>query len=522
MGLIYFKARQVRIWLGREDETHEPFRACHAVSLIKMFAQPDLSYSDQIARDWCEQLFSIPHFADDSKWTAVRRLLDRMWFRRVWVVQELGLSRRATFYCSDAQFTRTELYEFVRLLEYHRDGIFMTYDIDVRLLRLGKRYYNATWGGGRIELGSDPQQAETFFDIMAQTRGLKCTDRRDSVYAFLGHPSAFKRHKLDVDPYYWYPRNYYASRPTIISPNYNKSVSYRGVYTELAINAIKTHGIGLQVLSHVCHNQETIEADFPSWVPIWNIINQASSFHGCESFYRASGSLPSTALNIYTPVGDLCSSRMSLRALRLGVMRYIIQKPVGSSVATLAETLFPERAEGLTYVAGSDDHKMNALDWQDVLQNSHSVVNDWSAFALTLTAGLMTTHESLAACSVGQNLSRHTKGLDCYIRYCERGPTHTLSEEDKEIAEYFNLDLYRSALFRGFYITTNSRYGLAPLIAQEGDEIWLPMGATMPFLFRPLSEAVYKIIGQTYLHGSMKGESVEGKTEKDFRTIILC
>ena len=514
MGLIYFKAHRVRIWLGQDDEP--TYRACHAASLVKKFAHPYRSRLGITSRDVSEELLRQHKDSENLYWAALHRLLERAWFKRVWVVQELGLSRRATFYCGETQFTRDELYDFVLLLEHSKTGLLVSYDIDLRMLKLGRRYHQATWGSGRIELGSDPVEAETFLDILSTTRGLKYTDDRDTIYAFLGHPSAFKQHRLDDSPYHWYPQNYYDSRTAILVPSYETFNTFSKTCTDLAISAIQNRGIGLEVLAHVAHDDTTIAQNVPSWAPIWTMTKQAAHFHQYNVHYAASGVLRQIPPDIHIPIGGVCTSRLSLRALRLGTIRFATTEPGTLSVETLVETLFPERVAGAAYL------KMHALDWPDATSRSRDSYNDWSALAMTLTAGLITTDVDLAPGPAEKHLTRHVHGMESYLRRYERGPPQIQSSEDDDIAEYFHMDLGRAAQSRVFYVTFNNRFGLAPMIAQEGDQVWLPLGTKMPFVLRPLSEAVYKILGQTYLHGLMHGEAIKNKTESAFRTIVLC
>jgi hypothetical protein len=510
MGLIYFKARQVRIWLGQDQEA--VYRADHAASLIRRFAHPFRDISESDARELSEKLFRQHKEADNVNWRALHHLLNRGWFKRVWVVQELGLSRSATFYCGATHFTRDELYDFVFLLQHSKPGLLISYDIDLRMLRLGQQYSKATWGSRHARLGLGSEEAATFLELLEKTRGLKCKDDRDMIYAFLGHPLAFKKGNLDRP----YAHSYYEKWPTIVQPDYNDSVSFYRACTELAISAIRDSRIGLQVLGHVAHENETIDPEAPSWVPLWNVLKQASHFHGYNAHYAASGCLHATPVSVYTPSSDPCKSRLSIRALRFATIRNITKEPGTLSVQTLVETLFPERAAGSNYLT------MHALDWPEAQSRSRSSVNDWPAFAMTLTAGLITTHAKLVPVPAGEHTDLHILGLESYLRRYERGPPRIQSQDEDEIAEYFQLDLFRAAQSRAFFVTANCRFGLAPMCAKEGDQIWLPRGAKMPFVFRPLSESVFQLLGQAYLHGAMHGEAVEGRTERAFQTVFVC
>jgi hypothetical protein len=50
---------------------------------------------------------------DEGEWTDFHTLLLVPWFSRVWVAQEIGLSRNAVFHCRDASCTRQKLDRFL-------------------------------------------------------------------------------------------------------------------------------------------------------------------------------------------------------------------------------------------------------------------------------------------------------------------------------------------------------------------------------------------------------------------------
>ena len=89
---------------------------------------------------------------------------------------------------------------------------------------------------------------------------------------------------------------------------------------------------------------------------------------------------------------------------------------------------------------------------------------------------------------------------------------------DSEGADCFKHNLWG---FAALFLTREGRFGLGPDITYFGDEIWLPLGARMPFVFRPTGKGTYKVIGQTFLYNAMDGEMVHGKSEEDFEVVTL-
>lgn len=87
-------------------------------------------------------------------------------------------------------------------------------------------------------------------DLLNHGALLDCSDPRDHVYAFLGHPLA---------------RNQDGS-PSVF-PDYVKSVDQ--VY--LDVSCMLLQRFGLRLLSSVEHRDATIKEELPSWVVRWNV-----------------------------------------------------------------------------------------------------------------------------------------------------------------------------------------------------------------------------------------------------------
>ena len=83
MSRVYTRAQQVCIWLGEADRDSEI-----AINFIKD-EMKELKNFDRISSD--EQY--------SQQWRALMSLMQRPWFFRRWVVQEIALARAATVYC---------------------------------------------------------------------------------------------------------------------------------------------------------------------------------------------------------------------------------------------------------------------------------------------------------------------------------------------------------------------------------------------------------------------------------------
>ena len=87
--------------------------------------------------------------------------------------------------------------------------------------------------------------------------------------------------------------------------------------------------------------------------------------------------------------------------------------------------------------------------------------------------------------------------------------------------EKFWLDMRLVCEGRSFLFTRKGYYVLGPCIAKPGDVCCVLFGATVPFILRKVDEAPhYKLIGEAYIYGLMRGEAVN-LIPKD-KEFILC
>ena len=105
MDAIYKRAERVLIWLGHADEFTDD-----AVSALKMVsAIPPDRYGVVTAADWFDQgpVFARLGAGQSPRWQhwlGLLLLLDRPWMKRVWIIQEVVLSRNAVVMCGDYVF----------------------------------------------------------------------------------------------------------------------------------------------------------------------------------------------------------------------------------------------------------------------------------------------------------------------------------------------------------------------------------------------------------------------------------
>lgn len=96
--------------------------------------------------------------------------------------------------------------------------------------------------------------------------------------------------------------------------------------------------------------------------------------------------------------------------------------------------------------------------------------------------------------------------------------SHTLSYEF-EFNTAAGQPMLRSG--RAFFVSTTGFMGLVPKDAVPGDEVFIFLGADVPFVVRKLQNGFFKFLGECYVYGLMHGEAMEGLAEEKKKEIIL-
>ncbi|KAK7948423.1 uncharacterized protein PG986_009309 [Apiospora aurea] len=208
---IYVRAERVLVWLGPTDE-----QAGLAFDTLERFAQDDGTSDASI---------TLKHIESDratERRSALEKLLQRPWFSRMWVIQEVVVARvRATgsgFYVlSDGKATRA----------------------------VGIGQWRAIFHDFQ-----DPKRDEALYIrvLIKSSSDKEATDLRDKVYALLGIASeAFSQG---------------------ITVNYEDSV--QNVYIDCTKHILRSRS-DLRVLSIIRQkNRGSQVAGLPSWVPDWS------------------------------------------------------------------------------------------------------------------------------------------------------------------------------------------------------------------------------------------------------------
>ncbi|KAK4209161.1 heterokaryon incompatibility protein-domain-containing protein [Rhypophila decipiens] len=266
MGRIFSYAARVLIFLGEADDDSDL-----AMEYIHDLYSPDTNWALDEST------------SKGQVYNAVRRLLARPWFRRVWVIQEVLMAREATIICGTKTFPWTAMREVCAVAANPPEGIWseedqlclQTKDIPfVARARKGDFWPRVVQGEEEEEeeevdesprlLPSDPFDRQIVtFETLCRSRGCEATDPRDKIYALLPLLSS--------------PRS-----PVAIEPNYADPAAK--VFVDCMSYLLPYWG--LQLLCAV--QSPPVTPGLPSWAPDWTLAPQRSILGGAGASQKGS------------------------------------------------------------------------------------------------------------------------------------------------------------------------------------------------------------------------------------------
>lgn len=207
---IYRLASRVIVWLGTTSNNLDVFSVVGLLhDLIRLTKNPAIS-----AKDLCEM---VKDSRFSPRWPALVSLLNKPWFARVWVIQEVAVATKVeAVYCSHnfdwamlnvviKMFDRKETADFLVTTLAGQDATEnVRHLIAMIYLRKAVLEHAVARMGKRFSLGH----------LLAEFRGFQATDSKDKVFAFLG---------LSAD-----------ESQKNLTPNYSKSLSTQDVYLDAA------------------------------------------------------------------------------------------------------------------------------------------------------------------------------------------------------------------------------------------------------------------------------------------------
>ena len=469
MSRIYGHAQTVRIWLG--EATDDSSEAVRVVTQLQI--QPDLR---SVKFDGQELS------ADQLR--AFTSLCKRTWFKRMWVVQEYALARRAVFHCGSDRFSWTNIRDSIlgtmknivtnpfgpldqRYLVAIDSGIM---DAMTEIRHLG--YVSDTTREGEQH---NIVQALGIFQTLSR---LNATDPRDKVYGCLGLLPDFEE---------------------LILIDYNSPVE--------TVYAVTTYALFCQMKCFVplCYKStksEIVSTELPSW-----------SLDFSHAFYK-----DKALFDYFSAAGEWGSWTAPRLVYPLLWMR---------------STFFDEIVS-THHVDPEIEADMG--DWYDVTRQRFLHTRWRSFFGLELDK---TRHETYVGGGSMENAYWRTvicdlcrrdvfptwsrvqfKDINPFVKWIRNPKSHDIRRLDPDWDQNRFVVAYHTALSsatvtKNAYLFRTKRgfIGMSTRTSdlQAGDHLHFIHRGNVPFALRPVRhdnrESVFELVSQCYVHGIMDGEA---------------
>ena len=479
MPHIYEAAQTVLVWIGREDDQIQ-----RAFSQARRLVAARETLNTGYPNSANSSSTNNPQepFSDISK--DLFSILQRDWFRRVWVIQEVSVCRRATVVCG-----------------------YLTIDWDdlgaaLFVIALPGRVVDGPWNKSSHAIFEqrrefDKSQRPHLSQLLVRHQDSLATNAEDKIYALLG----------------------LADEPSQLQVTISYDIPINDIYQRVAVSCL-THDRNLSILGSV-EAASTSRMCLPSWVPDWSVSRTTNAL----TFHDEFSSTPT----LYTAAGD---------------SQYVWKQPKSKHGLLLSGFQF----DRITLVGYADEHSVKAnsftrrqyleigrikLRWQLSCErvagvrskNQRYVTGEdiLDAYWQTLCAGctletfntvrqeFLSFDEAMKTLSVLHKVNLSSSSLVItfmfYCYYIQRfyfphfGITPPLDWKGFSDRMVF-------AMGRRMARTSEGYIGLVPATTRPGDCVWLLEGGTVPFILRREGTTL-RLVGEAYIHGIMKGEAFD-------------
>ncbi|KAH8731578.1 heterokaryon incompatibility protein-domain-containing protein [Phaeosphaeriaceae sp. PMI808] len=451
MSEIYKRARLVTCWLGcHENDSHLAF---HLLALIEAGHLQTL-----------DDLFSPLR----SPVQAAASLVQRPWFRRLWVVQEVALASALELRCGSSSISADVFFEATLKLS--------SVVSDPPMPWLLKPYWN-TLKLGQLRAQVSAGQNHSFPHLAQNLSGWNCKRSHDRLIALFG--LVFREKQA------WFTPSY-----SISSPEFYTEFARKHIHMTGSLDILHFAGYG-DTVSHglfKADGQTVLQVnppadDIPSWVPDWRVqsrpLTLSANPENWSTAFSATESHPDFKLNDCT---------LQVRARRVDKIKF-------------CGWLY---CEWLGRRLRITEHELFNL-WFNMAQQFLKDADVESMFASTLVMdGRVGVTERQG---IGANLTDvpglfrrwAAKNLD---KCRENGKGNWKDGiEDSTRYGYIAEEICRD---RNFFITEAGRLGLGSVNASPGASIYLIHGLKVPFVIDH-GPGRHVLRGECYVHGLMEG-----------------
>lgn len=495
MAIIFGRAKKVLVWLGpQENRPHDVFRMLSTLAKlwisreVRKVREGELRPLSWANVEITEMLALEPW--DEDLWVAIHELVNRPYFRRTWIVQEIAVANDPRILCGSLEISWTHFsyaaaYLSKSLYHLHQNSS----DAGVTRISTIRNMRSAYQSGATIELA----------DVCITSQTLQATHGQDKVYGFLG----LLRGKTEHTPL-----------GHLLRIDYN--LPARVVYLHAAQYSI----LERQDL-RICHYKAFLPegpVGSSSWAPDWSVDRGLAQTIALRPHNKIQGRIKgfinfdsdTMRLNGYqidriSCVSDPLTSEDPLPDIQrimvfLGRGKTAIHLP-GNEIVTAQDLEHViERLKRVTYLGSESEYE---AIWRTLIANT----------ALFVAAPL-TFRQHFDA--VVDSLRLRARGISwkC-IKACDATEMDPLSRsrlyrdpeaqrlwhrsQAQDAGPYYR-ELVNTIGRRVFFATEKGYIGFGSPGGQVGDSITILKGGWSPFILRQRGD-VFHMVGDAYVHG---------------------
>ena len=504
MRRIYSGAAEVNVYLGTQRDGSEniPYLLVKVIEAGVRCSKAGLidGNLNSHAGPGVLEEFRLPD-PKDKAWHELEFFFMRDWFRRIWVIQEVTLAKKAMVTCGNWSLPWDSV----------MDGLFKAYLLCAgRFLKGtdthdGYQIGTATTAFAQLNFLHDLKNENKAFkpwkliDLLQVGRLSSASHAHDYCYALMGLSQELGTQDLTID----------------------YSLSTEAVYRQFSRFFVQ-QGHGVNVL----YNAHTRKLSLPSWIPDWSVrdiapigISSTPSGKIEANPAAAAATCHTSDIRLHNENPDVLIVRAVLfdsiktigRMHKRATMKQEVKingkvedythpniALVGDCISELHELLFKDGSHAV-YATGEDQAD---ITWRtlscDCAKNSQQrappeYINYYRSLLLSIKASYPTCslpHEpyftSLTWNEAVQNMMREAKDA------------------------LFMLELMKiHCLLRRRGRTSNGYVGQFPVDARKGDVVCVPLGSAVPFVVRRVRGESFTLVGECYVHGIMQGEIFE-------------
>ena len=482
MQHIYAKAAHVVAWIGPNE--HESDRAMRwiqhhgkAAHELGIGSKPELRFrallredtddvnaadlqpAKALARDVVQQ-FTMVDPEHRATFLALSKLLDRAFWNRMWIVQEMTHGRALSFRCGDMVVGEEHFHHALRLL---RNGLFvqeLSGNVQARET-VGAEVFSIETMNPVVLLKL--RRAKQMFPLIYLLRHLQhfdASDPRDMVFAVLNCAS-----------------------DTRLQPDYRTPCE--SVFVETTLSMLKDGFFDILTLCDPRNHKRPL----PSWVPDFTIKQKVNALQQ-RALTRQTRPMRTVLQPEFNACHGLRSTGVTMERIDNGLPILFLQAAFVSHVASVS-SVWTDRAVGT---------------W----------LNDFRQLLPQHLAHGSQQLESIVRTAVADQEIRHGNSkprlspalLQTVVDSLTTKKLDEITAADLTFpgAGDYVYQMTNVAIGRRPFLTPDGRLGLGPADTQPGDCVYILLGSTTPHVLRAVSPDAFSFVGEAYVHTIMDGE----------------